>query len=62
PSKALLFSMLFSIVGSNLMALYGILMPKLSAYIILTTDIYIFFMFIPFNMLKIFTFKSLKMI
>lgn len=62
PSKALLFSMLFAIVGSNLMALYGILMPKLPAYIVLTMDIYVFLMFIPFNMLKIFTFKSLKMI
>ena len=62
PSKALLFSMLFSIVGSNLMALYGFLMPKLPVYIVLTMDLYIFLMLIPFNILKIFTFKSLKMI
>jgi len=62
PSKALLFSMLFAIIGSNLMALYGFLMPKLPVYIVLTMDLYIFLMFIPFNILKIFTFKSLKMI
>jgi len=62
PSKALLFSMLFAIIGSNLMALYGFLMPKLPVYIVLTIDLYIFLMFIPFNILKIFTFKSLKMI
>lgn len=54
--------MLFAIIGSNLMALYGFLMPKLPVYIVLTMDLYIFLMFIPFNILKIFTFKSLKMI
>ncbi len=58
PSLALLFSMLFAIVGSNLMAYYGFLMKNLSFEVILTMDIYIFFMFIPFNILKIFFLKA----
>ena len=62
PSLALIISMLFAILGSNLMAYYGFLMKSLPLEVILSVDFYIFFMFIPFNVIKMFIFKSLKMI
>lgn len=62
PSTALLFSMLFAIVGSNLMAYYGFLMKSLPLEVVFAIDLYIFFMFVPFNLLKMFIFKSLKMV
>ncbi len=61
PSLNLSMAMLLAILGSSAMAYFGFLMKALPLSIILTIDLYIFFMFLPFNILKFYTFKSLKM-
>lgn len=58
PSKALLFSMLLAIFGSNAMAYYGFLMKPISIEVILSVDLAIFLMFVPFNALKLMLLKS----
>ncbi|MEZ0323304.1 MAG: plasma-membrane proton-efflux P-type ATPase [Hydrogenothermaceae bacterium] len=57
PSKTLLWSMVFAVIGSNLMAYFGILMKSLPIDVILVVDLSIFLMFLPFNVLKLFIMK-----
>lgn len=58
PSKTLFGSMIFAILGSNLMAYFGMLMKAIPLDLIVAVDMSIFFMFLPFNVLKLFILKT----
>lgn len=54
PSKYLLFTMTFSIIASNLMAILGIFMTPIDLKSVLFADIFVGLMLVPMNLLKTF--------
>lgn len=62
PSKALILSMVVAVIGSSLMAFYGILMPHLTLTSVLIANGAMLFVFIPFALYKILIFKLFKVV